>query len=189
MGIWADRYGHKPEKIDLDRGMRGCTLEVGGRVWMYKDMPGLFIDQSGHEVPDEIARQKFDVDGLRKEANIRFRIADATETIRAEADAAEVKIRAEVEAEVEAEESTNPFNVPVEDAHVEAPQPATDFNAKGEPRGTAHYVMKYTGGSFWSVVERASEDVMINKVKGRQAIDEMFRLEQVHNDIATAVAS
>lgn len=183
---WAEYYGHMPERIDVDRGVTARTVEGGGKVHMYKAWPGLFLDNMGNPVADELARKVgFDVDALRKTATINKRIAEATAKIRAEFEVAEAQIRTDAENE----DPNDPFEVPIEDSDVIDPVVATEFNAKGEARGTKHYVMDYIGGSFWHVRDRATKEIVVDKVKGKAAVAGMFEAEKNHIDVATAVAS
>ena len=183
---WAEYYGHVPGKIDPLRGPTKRTVVGGGKVSMYKEWPGLFLDNMGNPVPDELARRVgFDVDGLRKKAVVEKRIAEATAKIRKEFEVAEAQIRAEVEAEDE----PNPFGVPITETEVADPDRATDFNAKGEPRGTEHYMMDYIGGGFWNVIERETKNIIGAKIKGKAAIDGMLEAQRNRIDVSTAVAS
>ncbi len=85
-------------EIDLNRGV---TIKMdpasGARVYMYKDMPGMFLNEHGHEVEDALAaRCGFQIKELKKKRLKREALATAT---------------AEIEAEFESEKAEQNFKV------------------------------------------------------------------------------
>lgn len=174
---WAEYYGHDFTQIDLDRGVT-ISGKNGKKVCMYDDQPGLFMSRSGRVVSDEDAREcGFDVEGLRRKAKADKEIAEMTASIRTKAVMAEAEIRnRHIEIE-DRERDSNPFDVPPQVDVVEPGNP-TDFNSKGQPRGTEHYVMDYQGGGNFNVIDRETKSVAIEKVKADVAIAGMYDAER-----------
>lgn len=201
MGTWADFYDETPGvKIDVDRGVSRKTIrETGGWISMYKNQPGLYLDAKSNEVSDELARLVgFDVDGDRKEARILKEIAEVTAVIRSRSDQVEADIRSRVEIE-ESSPAATPFDLEVDAPHdagmvAEADEPAepdeavgktvtlsdlfTTFNARGLPRGTAHYIMDHQGRGLWNIVGRDGSETNVKNAKTEDALVELCNAER-----------
>lgn len=191
---WAEFYGYEPKPIDIDLGVTQRTLPNGiGRVTMYKQMPGLYLDIKGNEIADELAelagfKPRLD----RVEAKIQKTIREKTLELRREGEESAARIRAEVIAEEEAR-ARNPFSTSDEkskssDKPKEPAIEVIDRNSKGDPRGTKNYVMRHDGGPLWSVMSRQTDEVMIERVEGPAAIRAMFEFQRKANEAIAATA-
>ncbi len=74
------------EGIDRNRGVTIRTdISTGAQVYMYKDLPGVFLNAFGTPVSDKIARSSgFDVKSLTHERDKRAAMRDSMEKIEAE---------------------------------------------------------------------------------------------------------
>lgn len=71
--------------IDLDRGVTKRTHPSGVVVCMYKNNPGVYLDTSGREVSEKVAREAgFPVDQYAKEKERREKVAAALAEINEE---------------------------------------------------------------------------------------------------------
>ncbi len=72
--------------IDWNRGVIARThRQTGISVAMYKDTPGVYFDENGHEVGEDFARQAgFDVDTLNKQKERDAKMAAAIASVEAE---------------------------------------------------------------------------------------------------------
>ena len=70
--------------IDLDRGVELRFHEKSGmEVWMYVDEPGVYLDSSGKEVPEQLAALVgYPIEKHRKERLIRQKMADTERAMR-----------------------------------------------------------------------------------------------------------
>jgi len=200
LGTWADFYGETPgERIDVDRGVRRRSTPDGHRIASYKAQPGLYLDARSNEVEDEVARLVgFDVDGDRKEARILKEISEATKVIRARSDQVEAEIRARVEIE-ESSPAATPFDLGVDTppasggvAVGEEPKQSdeaagktvtlselfTTFNARGLPRGTAHYIMDHQGRGIWDITGRDGSETSAKSLRTEEALVELCKAEE-----------
>ena len=177
---WVEFYNHTPGRIDVDRGVTARRGMNGVKVAMYKRQPGMFLSPMGVEVDDDVAREVgFDVDSLRKEAQILKQIKEATDKIKTQAAGAEAKIR-----ETAKQEKENPFEEPIGE-----PGTPTEFNKAGDPRGTKNYVMDYHGGGYWNVVSRETGTKVLERVKANEAIAGMYDAERDHIDVSDGAES
>jgi len=72
-------------KIDDDRGVMKMRHQTGMLVSMYLDEPGVYLNDFGKPVPEDIAKQAgFDVERLGREKAKRARIAAAMADIEAD---------------------------------------------------------------------------------------------------------
>lgn len=168
----AEAFGYAPEPIDVDKGVSFReNRETGIRVYMYKRMPGVYLNQSGAFVSDEVAKAAgFDVQSDRRKADAERRIAEATRHLRLEA--------AEIEARILAGEDIADLpKLPFTSA-VKAADLVTDRNKDGQPRGTRSFLMVHVGGSNWNVVDRDSTAIVFEKVTGDVAVSKMIEAQK-----------
>jgi hypothetical protein len=171
MSQWADAWDYEPHPVDADEGFTGRMDAASGRtVWMCKSRPGLYVTQSGEEVPDEEAKAVgFDLEKDRAEADVLLKVRDATAKIHRDAAAAERRIRGE-------EPEANPFEEKAIAKRAEKDF-VTDRTSSGDPRGTKDYKMVHRGGSYWDVVERSSDEAVEKKRLKEEAVKIMLELQ------------
>lgn len=64
-------------KIDLNRGVTKRKHYTGGDVYMYKDVPGVYLNVYGEEVSEKLAKQcGFPVERLALERERRGKVAE-----------------------------------------------------------------------------------------------------------------
>lgn len=86
--------------VDLNRGVTKRLHPSGFAVCMYKDQPGVYLDASGREVSDEIARSAgFDIDLLARAKAKADKMAEARAKIEAEFAEKEKLIEDEINAD------------------------------------------------------------------------------------------
>ncbi len=84
-------------EIDVNRGVNIKTdPSTGARVYMYKDTPGVFLNDHGHEVADSLAsRCGFPIKELKKQREKREALSRATAEIEAEFEADQASQKSE----------------------------------------------------------------------------------------------
>jgi len=188
---WSEFYGYTPKPIDIDQGACSKEMPGTGRIWMYKRLPGLYLNNRGSEVPDELAiRAGFDLEADRIEASIQKEIKEQTKRIREDGDRATTRLRESLTAKAKAakeDSHANPFEAQPQKKAGPSVE-ITDRNAKGDARGTKHFVMSHAGGPSWNVLNRATDEVLVDKVVGEEAIRMMIEL-QAKMDSALAAKS
>lgn len=182
----AGLYGYTPKPIDLDEGVIIRSLGKGkGQVLMYAGMPGLYLNPKGGLTEDALAVQAgFEVKTDRAEANVQFEIRAAEEAIRARGREVELAIRGEASAEARARMSPAPdkpfpFEEERDELSSEDEDLVTEYNAKGDPKGTEHFHLVHIGAGRWTVHERgASEDLIESTMDRTAALRSMLKLER-----------
>lgn len=159
MKKWSEFWGYTPAPIDLDAGL----TRRGGAVSMYKNLPGLYVDDLGNEVKDEeAAAVGFNLEADRRRAQKMRELMDVQSEV--------IRKHEQIEADAPPPPEPKSAEVVVEDARVDI----VSRNSGGEPRETRDFRMDHMGGPRWRVIKKSDKSVVAFEINKEEATQFMF---------------